>query len=274
MLQGCEAWDNVTWHAISVFARDLFSIADLYDRSTFIWLWPCICSSSFPLQITLGTVADLGAGLCRVITWQRAFSWWLSPFDKNLKTLDMRRWRNTMLAGFFWANWCEAVSLLTCIFFFLFLEGFTENIYIFKAFLILLFSSEFLNCPCFPQEPIYRQRLSYWEDSAGRAWGGFLEVTSPARQISLLLAWRGGRNPSLQTRWERLQNQENTCKGGTSYLLLASWRNRVSKLPLQAWSWIFKLSTYSFFLPEGSFVFLFKWNLKAFFEVSRGENRF
>lgn len=47
-----------------------------------------------------------------------------------------------------------------------------------------LFSSEFLNCPCFPRITIYRQYLCYWEDSAGRTLGGIpgSDIISSAQQ--------------------------------------------------------------------------------------------
>lgn len=150
MLRGCEAWVNVTWHTISVFARDLFLIADLYDRSTFIWIWPCICSSSLPLQITSGMVANLGAGLCRVIIWQRR-----SPGGYLLL---IRIWKHLTCKDdetLCWQVSSEQTgvkqSLSLPAFFSFFLEGFTEDIYFFKPSSFYCFPQNSLTARVFPR---------------------------------------------------------------------------------------------------------------------------
>lgn len=55
-----------------------------------------------------------------------------------------------------------------------------------------------------------------------------------------------------------------------SYPLLTAWRNNVSKLLLQVWSWIFKLSTHSF-LSWRLLCISFQVELKSFWSKQRKE---
>lgn len=111
-----------------------------------------------------------------------------------------------------------------------------------------MFSSECLNYPCFPQVTIYSQYLCYWEDSAGRAWGDSWRWHHLV--CTAVSCWHGKEGKTLYYRWDKRACKmpfiENTCKDIIPYPLLTAWRNNVSKLLLQAWSWIFKLSTHSF----------------------------